>query len=78
MRVKLAHLIYTILGKEGTTFYEKNTIFYDKKVQLFYDKKSDTTTKIIYDDTIYGVTFKIMILYDLKFINVTHHIKIFN
>ena len=33
----------------------------------------DTTTKIIY-----GVTFKIMTPYDLKFIKVTHYIKKFN
>ena len=32
-----------------------------------------TTTKIIY-----GVTFKIMTPYDLKFIKVTHHVKIFS
>ena len=37
-----------------------------------------TTTKIVYGVTIYGVTFKIMTPYDLKFIKVTHHIKIFN
>ena len=34
-----------------------------------------TTTKIIYDVTIYGVTFKIMTPLNLKFIKVTHHIK---
>ena len=34
-----------------------------------------TTTKIIYDVTIYGVAFKIMTPLNLKFIKVTHHIK---
>ncbi|KAL6315714.1 hypothetical protein AAG906_006576 [Vitis piasezkii] len=41
-------------------------------------RRITTTTKIIYDVTIYGVAFKIMTPLNLKFIKVTHHIKIFN
>ena len=39
------------------------------------EPQGTTTTKIIYDVTIYGVAFKIMTPLNLKFIKVTHHIK---
>ena len=44
-------------------------------VRFVVDFNSFTTTKIIYDVTIYGVAFKIMTPLSLKFIKVTHHIK---
>ena len=47
----------------------------DIRPRDFSGNSSHTTTKIIYDVTIYGVAFKIMTSLNLKFIKVTHHIK---
>ena len=41
-------------------------------------KQTCTATKTIYGVINFGIIFKLMIPYDLNFIKVTHHIKIFN